>query len=135
MNKPHKHAAVIKAWADGAEIEFLNNSTNSWQAVTLDNSPLWSLSTQYRVKPKPRIERIRVALMHSGKGSHWTMLVSTDEDAVWAGNMPAFRRWLCDWQEIELPEPVSVLSKFEEAFNQRAHNPIDDFLIRMGSVC
>lgn len=45
--EPHKHAATIKAWADGATIQMLNNS-NKWRDCP---SPLWYIETEYRVKP------------------------------------------------------------------------------------
>jgi hypothetical protein len=47
--KPHVHAEVIKAWADGAEIEFRHGEYDAWKKV---DSPLWNLCTQYRIKPK-----------------------------------------------------------------------------------
>ena len=37
MNKPHKHAALIKAWADGAEIEYFDNVLG-WQSIRY---PTW----------------------------------------------------------------------------------------------
>lgn len=51
MTIPHKHAEVIKAWADGAIIEVKSDFGN-WQ-VTL--APQWNLNYEYRVKlvPKP----------------------------------------------------------------------------------
>ena len=51
-NKPPVHAEVIKAWADGAEIEYRNTSNDMWRDV-LGNSPAWHSYVQYRVKPKP----------------------------------------------------------------------------------
>jgi hypothetical protein len=45
---PHVHAEAIKAWADGAEIEFLLISTSKW-ATTI--YPSWSEEYKYRVKP------------------------------------------------------------------------------------
>lgn len=48
---PHKHAAAIKAWADGAEIEFLTGN-EFWQPVIGD--PCWDADTEYRVKPERR---------------------------------------------------------------------------------
>jgi hypothetical protein len=55
MNKPHKHAELIKAWADGAEIE-VKNLYGDW--VT-DETPNWTWP-EYRIKhePKPDIEEI-----------------------------------------------------------------------------
>lgn len=48
MNKPHKHAEVIKAWADGAPIQ-TKSATGEW--IDFDNpSPSWA-AAEYRVKP------------------------------------------------------------------------------------
>lgn len=47
MNKPHVHAEVIKAWADGAEIEV--RVRGNWEGVT---NPCWADYNEYRVKPK-----------------------------------------------------------------------------------
>lgn len=48
--KPHKHAELIKAWADGAEIEV---KTNMFGWATID-SPTWAGDAEYRIKPKPK---------------------------------------------------------------------------------
>lgn len=48
--KPHKHAELIKAWADGAEIECLEDC-NSWIPVT---KPIWREDWVYRIKPEPK---------------------------------------------------------------------------------
>ena len=46
-NPPHKHAEVIKAWADGADIEyFLDN--NQWAKAV---GPAWCEGNRYRIKP------------------------------------------------------------------------------------
>lgn len=49
---PHKHAKLIKAWADGAEIELLHGGV--W--VRLDH-PLWNENAQYRRKPESVVQR------------------------------------------------------------------------------
>lgn len=36
--KPHPHAELIKAWADGALIEYFDEGTNVWKQ-TLFNQP------------------------------------------------------------------------------------------------
>lgn len=51
MSKPRKHAELIKAWADGAEIEVLNDEQR-WEA--LKNRPMWYEDMQYRIKPEPK---------------------------------------------------------------------------------
>jgi len=49
--KPHKHAEVIKAWADGAEIQSrIHNS--GWVDCS---APHWYEGSEYRVKPEPPI--------------------------------------------------------------------------------
>ena len=52
MNKPHKHAALIKAWADGAEIEYLPSGCSDWRLV---KAPCWDGDGDYRIKPKPDV--------------------------------------------------------------------------------
>ena len=49
MATPLKHAELIKAWADGAEIQFLRNS-GKWETIT---NPVWHPEADYRVKPTP----------------------------------------------------------------------------------
>lgn len=41
----HKHAELIKLWADGAQIQMFSN--DSWK----DCTPLWIEDHQYRIKP------------------------------------------------------------------------------------
>ena len=48
--KPHKHAELIKAWADGASIEKLTK--DGWLNCE-PNYILWSLDVEYRIKPEP----------------------------------------------------------------------------------
>lgn len=47
-NPPHKHAELIKAWADGAEIEFRAPYSKSWRKIP---SPSWGTDQCYRIKP------------------------------------------------------------------------------------
>ena len=46
----HKHADLIHAWADGAEIEY-KNALNVWMEV---DSPDWSSWVEYRIKPEEK---------------------------------------------------------------------------------
>jgi hypothetical protein len=50
MGKPHKHAELIKAWADGAEIEYRDRQ-NPWNSLPAqgdwDEHPYF----EYRIKP------------------------------------------------------------------------------------
>lgn len=51
MQTPHKHADVIKAWADGAKIQFRSYDNEQWENV---RAPVWSEHKQYRVKPEKK---------------------------------------------------------------------------------
>lgn len=46
---PHKHANIIKAWADGATIEFKDVHGNWTEATT----PSWRAEVEFRIKSKP----------------------------------------------------------------------------------
>lgn len=53
MSKPHKHAALIHAWADGAEIEYCPVDNDVWQPMP---TPQWSLIGDYRIKPVSKLD-------------------------------------------------------------------------------
>ena len=53
--KPHKHAELIKQWADGATIErYWTNSRTGEQYWLIDNEPDWSEFEEYRIKPEQK---------------------------------------------------------------------------------
>lgn len=45
--KPRKHSELIKAWADGADVEWFNPKTNEWKFIVY---PTWREDTKYRIK-------------------------------------------------------------------------------------
>jgi hypothetical protein len=47
--KPHKWHKEIKAWADGAEIEY--SGGKGWVNAP---TPIWSEDSNYRIKPQPK---------------------------------------------------------------------------------
>jgi hypothetical protein len=55
MKTPHKHAELIKKWADGAQIEYYCNRTQKWQHI---DNPVWNDWTVYRVKPEQKPDKI-----------------------------------------------------------------------------
>lgn len=57
--EPHKHAELIKAWADGAQIQH-KNIYNNW----VDIDPLWLDEVDYRIKPEPKPD---IVYIHSHK--------------------------------------------------------------------
>ena len=51
MKTPHKHAELIKAWADGAEIEY-SFAHDMWSPISVE--PSWSSpNCLFRIKPEP----------------------------------------------------------------------------------
>ena len=99
MNKPHKHATLIKAWADGAVIQYKDPHMSEWEDV-LDNVPGWCMLTTYRIKPKTIKYRnflwktyltpaVVVSVVTSDENYH-------ENRETWAG----FIKWLGDWQEV-----------------------------------
>jgi hypothetical protein len=52
--KQHKWHKEIKAWADGAEIEYRKIGSNKWRSE-LDEFPYWdSFIFEYRIKTQPQ---------------------------------------------------------------------------------
>lgn len=66
MGQPHKHAALIKAWADGAEIELKITYAGSIKWVALPDIGIWHESEEYRIKPIPKVKKWRWAYKHKG---------------------------------------------------------------------
>lgn len=86
MNKPHIHADLIKAWAEGTEIEWFNKNVNHW--INLYH-PRWLETERYRIKPKVKTIKFRVI-----------------RDNQQRSNLPRFIQWLGDWQEYTIEEPA-----------------------------
>lgn len=84
MGTPHKHAELIKAWADGAEIECLN-SNGDW-LNTGPYTPSWYHLKQYRIKPEEKKPVVRW-LWATKSGRITTALYSDQEIMGGAGCM------------------------------------------------
>lgn len=65
MNKPHKHADLIKAWADGAEIEYFNSGYSKWVLCALPN---WGGIGDYRIKPEPKPDVVNTLCLDYSRG-------------------------------------------------------------------
>ena len=76
----HKHAELIKAWADGAEIEVKHPSNGSWWDA---KSPAWDLNYEYRIKPEPKPDVvIRFYLESNSLVGHRFSEAYTDNDLI-----------------------------------------------------
>ena len=64
--KPHKHAELIKAWADGAEIQYLAHDDKKWYDC---KKPMtWYENDIYRIKPEPKPDVVRLYAVMVGGG-------------------------------------------------------------------
>jgi hypothetical protein len=54
--KPHKHAELIKAWADGHQIQIFDHGT--WLDYREGDTPAWNPEYQYRIKPQPKPDSV-----------------------------------------------------------------------------
>lgn len=50
MKQPHKHADLIKAWADGATIQSWSVRADGWVDLV---DPNWAEDIGFRIKPEP----------------------------------------------------------------------------------
>lgn len=67
---PHKHADVIKAWADGAIIQHKVRE-GEWKTV-YNNKPTWNDYEEYRVKPEPKPDFMKYARVDKFSGyQYW----------------------------------------------------------------
>ena len=56
MCNPRPHAELIKAWADGAEIEWYRTAYREWKTVP---RPAFVAGECYRIKPRPIVVKYR----------------------------------------------------------------------------
>ena len=87
--KPHKWAKEIKAWADGAEIEwcYMAEPFGIWQTVT---SPNWdSTNLEYRIKPQHK-EPQYLYVYSSNMGEprfYWSKITPLKTDLTYQGKI------------------------------------------------
>jgi hypothetical protein len=96
----HKHCDLIKAWADGAEIQQKHPvDPTKWEEIS--KYPSWSDGMEYRIKPKTT--KYRLYLNDFGWGSVVCLLTENcSNPCSWLEKSEGFVRWLSDWQEVEV---------------------------------
>lgn len=97
----HKHCEVIKAWADGAQIQVKSEDNAEWQDISSNQgNPAWIDFLQYRVKPEPKQlwarayrvpNRCPTALTYDSSPERLDLPGRLDSSYVWAG--PAVLVW------------------------------------------
>lgn len=91
--KPHKHAELIKAWADGAKIQFKYPMTSDWVNVA---DPTWDERLEYRIKPEEKKPVVRW-LWANKNGQVSAFMLTEDQDRA------SFNIKL-EWSRTEFPE-------------------------------
>lgn len=107
MPTPHKWADVIKAWADGKNIQFANRFTEGWVDWTEGRPNMQPQFNQnlWRVKPDTIKYRRYLYKNHAGffrvETVHYTSdFVEEHPRSIWG---ESFIRWIdIEWQEVEV---------------------------------
>ena len=63
--KPHKHAELIKAWADGAEVEYLRMGNEGWAPIFKGWSWDCDFAVLYRIKPERKPDIVKAFTLES----------------------------------------------------------------------
>lgn len=92
--KPHKHAEIIKAWADGRPVQ-VRISQDHWADI---EKPSWHGIQEYRIKPEPKRGWYRVALLVCG-GTLTADILHSEESIE---QCATFDRWITPRIEYEL---------------------------------
>ena len=62
MKTPHKHAEVIKAWADGSEVQYKSKIDDFWYSTS---APYFEVDYEWRIKPEPKPDKVVTAWVSS----------------------------------------------------------------------
>ena len=89
-----KHADLIHAWAEGAEIQAL--FAGGWSDCI---KPQFEDHIKYRIKPKTKTVRFRTGITKQGDVITYQYGRSLDIE-----QSPNFKQWLGDWQKVEIEE-------------------------------
>ena len=96
----HKHAELIKAWADGAQIQVFYNDIMTWGGV---DNPDWHESLSYRIKPEEKQPVVRwLWAIDKGNGFELHPRFVIDQKIPYSAMRYAAIR--LDWSRTEFPE-------------------------------
>lgn len=104
MNKPHKHAEVLRAIADGKQVQWSSPETcdGCWHDLDVDLfNPLANAVLKWRVKPEPKPDVVKY--LNLDKSSH-------GDNQCYISNEP-HRHWQISIKLVldgETNEPKSV---------------------------
>lgn len=94
---PHKHAEVIKAWADGKPVEWREASMLRWQLIA---NPGFIKDYEYRIKPEEVVD-YTVVLQDGRPGAVFTSTITCLVGFYSANNYQGFlKRTQLDGQVV-----------------------------------
>lgn len=95
--KPHKNAEVIKAFADGKDIQWKVGISENWHDFNGDYSegPWVNDAALWRVKPEGPWYRVGL-FKYSTEDNTYTALARSEADEVVYESVPQFVRWLTE---------------------------------------
>ena len=105
MGNKHRWYDVIVAWANGEKIQY-NFENYGWKDFNFFSSPGFdNENTLWRIKPKTKLKRYRMALITICKPQKEIIVVdvtdsSIDDPAEY--NVVGFIRWVGDVVEVEI---------------------------------
>lgn len=105
MKKPHKHAEVIKAWADGKEVEFRHAHCHSTWLPVGHLGTFFDDSFEYRIKPEPvkTVGYRRYIYKYYYKDGYIVMLATTMKLPIEYEKQEGFIKWIdTEWQFHEV---------------------------------
>lgn len=96
MKTPHKHAEVIRAYADGAKVQYKYQADQVW--IDTEN-PSFLEENEYRVKSEP--QKYRVALVDSEGFKPWPIIVKIRDSREIFSMHVRFIKWITEEFEVE----------------------------------
>jgi hypothetical protein len=97
MKQPHKHAELIKVWADGAEIQRYCAETQRYfpDGWIDDPDPEWDPHTVYRRKPEPKPDVVMYARVHAPRNGNIAAYITNAFVNAEAVGQPNLRIYYC----------------------------------------
>jgi hypothetical protein len=103
MTTPHEHAEILRAIADGKEVEWFDFRNNEWFPLAYNGrNPITFEHLEWRIKPEKKMLRYRVALLKNDKAEKSRAFAFSDSWARYIEQDISFVKWIHDWQEVEV---------------------------------
>ena len=112
VKTPHKHAELIKAWADGADIEYFSTA-NQWEPMFSNMG--WYGFIDYRLKPtKPKDKHMEALIVLSPHAGPMLYAAAPDE----ANCVLVFDGTTNQFIKMEGKSPVEASKRPSEALDK-----------------